>query len=245
MVSGRWGSEPDDGDDGRFRLSFTVGGLLAGEGRLVAAMVADDMDAGDDAHATAQPDPDGELGERAARVRQRAVDGNVLAIRTRAAGARTVSEVLKRLSALTGAELRHLAAPDSSADDCRALMWVAMCRYYAVVGQFAAEVLRDRYLMGMTTVGHDDYDRFIRSKAMWHPELEGLSPSTAAKLRSNLFKAMAEAGLLERHGADGRTLLPALLGPAVTAILAGRPESFRYFPMRTPMLPRTGADGDR
>ncbi|KFJ01334.1 DUF1819 family protein [Bifidobacterium stellenboschense] len=208
----------------RYRLSFTVGGLLAPQGRILAALFMADggFSAGSDA-------PESELGERVERVRQRAIDGNVLAIRTHAANVRMVREVLKRLSALTERELRYLAAAGTPMDDCRALMWLAMCRYYAIVGEFADEVLRDRYLMGMPTVTRGDYDRFILAKAMWHPELEELSPTTAGKLRSNVFKAMDEAGLVEKT--DG-TLLPSLLGAPLTAILECRPESFAYFPIR-------------
>lgn len=222
MAAGKWGMEPEDGDGGRFRLSFTVGGLLAAQGRAIARLVAADLDAHGDA-----PER-GVLGERVVRVRREAIDANVLAIRTQAANTRMVAEALKRLSALTAAELRHLAAPGTPMADCQALMWVAMCRYYAFVGRFATGVLRDRYLLGAATVTTGDYDRFVLDQAMWHPELGELSAATAAKLRSNLFKAMAEAELVERG--DG-TLLPSLLGRAVTAILDDRPESFLFFPM--------------
>lgn len=222
MVAGKWGMEPEDGDGGRYRLSFTVGGLLAQQGRAVARLAVADLDAHGDA-----PDH-GEVGERVVRIRREAIDANVLAVRTQAANTRVVAEVLRRLSALTAAELRHLAAPGTPMADRQALMWVAMCRYYAFVGRFATEVLRDHYLLGVATITRGDYDRFVLDQAMWHPELNGLSPATASKLRSNLFKAMAEAELVERG--DG-TLLPSLLGRAVTAILDDRPESFLFFPM--------------
>ncbi|MFC5222272.1 DUF1819 family protein [Bifidobacterium leontopitheci] len=209
--------------DQRYRLSFTVGGLLAPQGHSIATLIMQDSDLAEGIT------PATELGERAVHVRRQAIDENVLAIRTQAANSRMVSEVLKRLSALTGTELRHLADRDTPAADRQALMWVAMCRYYAIVGEFADEVLRDRYLLGQPTVTYEDYDRFMLAKAMWHPELETLSTATAAKLRSNLFKAMFEAGLVEK---DGNMLQPSLLSAAVTGILEDRPESFRYFPIR-------------
>ena len=108
-------------------------------------------------------------------------------------------------------------------------MWVAMCRYYALVGEFANEVLRERYLMGFSTLTKDDYDRFIQAQSMWHPELEELSALTAGKLRSNVFKAMNEAELWEK---ERDTLLPSLLSKSVTAILENTPESFRFIPTR-------------
>ncbi|WP_236036988.1 MULTISPECIES: DUF1819 family protein [Bifidobacterium] len=209
----------------RYRLSFTVGGLLAPQGRIVAALFVDDEDCADP-HVLAHDET--ELGERIARIRRRAIDENALTIRTQAANSRMVSEVIKRLSTLSGTELCHLASADTPAADRHALMWVAMCRYYALVGQFAHDVLRDRYLMGMPTVTYEDYDRFILAKAMWHPELETLSTTTAAKLRSNLFKAIHEAGLVDK---TDNTLQPALLGNTLTGILEHRPESFGFFPI--------------
>lgn len=239
-MAGTYGAEQPGG---RYRLSFTVGGLLVPQGRIIASMFVRDghLDAVNVAHVQTAANPDSagtagtalpdtvEIGERITAVRRRAVDDNVLAIRTQAAAARVVTEVCKRVSTLTAPEIRHLADDDTMTDDCKALMWVSMCRYYALVGEFATEVLRDRYLMGMSTVTYEDYDRFILAKAMWHPELEELSPSTANKLRSNVFKAMYEAGLVERNS---DTLLPSLLGGTLTGILGDRPESFLFFPVR-------------
>ncbi|NMM99672.1 hypothetical protein G1C96_0250 [Bifidobacterium sp. DSM 109958] len=219
MTNTSYGTEPRGNE--RYRLSFTVGGLLASQGHLVAGLFMADGECADAA-------PDDELGDRIAQVRRRAVDENVLAVRTQAANVRMVREAIKRLSALTMRELRHLADADTPPRDCQALMWVAMCRYYALVGEFANEVLRDRYLLGMSTVDHGDYDRFILAKAMWHTELEDVSRTTALKLRSNVFRAMAEGELVD--GVDN-TLLPSLLGRTVTGILEHRPESFLFFPM--------------
>lgn len=216
--------------NGRYRLSFTVGGLLVQQGRILAALfVRNKLGGNDDAKEVSSVSTVAEIGDRIIQIRHLALEGNVLFMRTQAANSRVVTEVCKRLSTLTETEIRHLADPDALAADCRALMWVAMCRYYALVGEFACEVLRDHYLLNAPMVTREDYDRFVRSKAAWHTELEELSPTTANKLRTNVFRAMVEAGLLEQ---DGRTLVPSLLGEAVTGMLESRPESFLYFPMR-------------
>ena len=224
--------DTEDSQNERYRLSFTVGGLLAEQGRIIAALFSGDRGE----HVNPDSDPanrttevEHEIGERITRIRKQAIEGNVLSIRTRSANSRVVSEVLKRLSALTETEIHYLADDDTPASDRQALMWVAMCRYYALVGEFANEVLRERYLMGFSTLNKDDYDRFIQAKSMWHPELEELSALTAGKLRSNVFKAMSEAELWEK---ESDTLLPSLLSKSVTAILENRPESFRFFPTR-------------
>lgn len=224
--------DTEDSQNERYRLSFTVGGLLAEQGRIIAALFSGDRGE----HVNPDSDPanrttevEHEIGERITRIRKQAIEENVFSIRTRSANSRVVSEVLKRLSALTETEIHYLADDDTPASDRQALMWVAMCRYYALVGEFANEVLRERYLMGFSTLTKDDYDRFIQAKSMWHPELEELSALTAGKLRSNVFKAMSEAELWEK---ESDTLLPSLLSKSVTAIFDNRPESFRFFPTR-------------
>ena len=229
-----YGCEAVDG--GRYRLSFTVGGLLAEQGRTVAGLMVGDtaVAAAVDTLPSADRDDDAFApAELLESVRRYAVAENVLQIRTRAAGVRIVNEVIKRLSALTMGELRCIADADMLQSDRRALMWVAMCRYYALVGEFAQEVLREHFLIGTPTITHDDYDHFMLGKAMWHPEIDDLSTSTSAKLRSNVFKAMAEAGVVNR---TDDTIVPSLLGREVTGILMGRPESFGFFPMREPIL---------
>ena len=219
-------------DSGRYRLSFTVGGLLAEQGRTMAGLMMGDtaVAAAGDTLPHADRDDDAFVpAEMLESVRRYAVAENVLQIRTHAAGVRIVSEVVKRLSALTMGELRCIADADTLQSDRRALMWVAMCRYYALVGEFAQEVLREHFLIGAPAITYDDYDHFMLGKAMWHPEIDDLSTSTSAKLRSNVFKAMVEAGLVNR---SDDTIIPSLLSREVTGILMRRPESFGFFPMR-------------
>lgn len=219
-------------DGGRYRLSFTVGGLLAEQGRTVAGLMVGDaaVAAAVDTLPSADRDDDAFApAELLESVRRYAVAENVLQIRTHAAGVRIVNEVIKRLSALTMGELRCIADADMLQSDRRALMWVAMCRYYALVGEFAQEVLREHFLIGTTTITYGDYEHFMLGKAMWHPEIDDLSTSTSAKLRSNVFMAMAEAGLVNR---TDDTIIPSLLSREVTGILMRRPESFGFFPMR-------------
>lgn len=221
----RWGVEREQ-QDARYRLSFTVGGLLMPQGVVYARCFVD---------AVPRPDaPNAQVGAAVASIRDGVVDENVLAIRTRSANMRVTSEVCKRLSALSYAELGFLASDDASPQDRRYLMWIAMCRYYLFVGEFAADVLRDRFLLG-ESISYADYDRFVLDRASWHPELESLSTATATKLRSNLFKAMREAELTVRdsHGAD--VPVPAVRGPTLAAVLEPHADSLRFLPSRDSM----------
>lgn len=127
-MAGSYGAEATQGK--RYRLSFTVGGLLASQGRALAEMYLNHLNhaGGGDAECSSQT----EVGKSIAAIRQQAVEENVLAIRTDSANRRVVAETTRRLSALTVGELAYLAGPDSSTSDREALMWIAMCRYYAM-----------------------------------------------------------------------------------------------------------------
>ena len=230
-----FGEEKLEGEH-RYRLSFTVGGLLAVQGRVLAGMYLEHLSvhsAADFSDSANQPDSGKEIGKDITCIRERAVEENVLAIRTVTAGKRIVAETTKRLSALTLEELAYLGSSDVSMSDREALMWIAMCRYYAIVGEFANEVLRKRYLVGNPHLDFEDYARFIANKATWHPELEIISEGTAKKLRSNVFKAMVEAHLLDKVNDSVLRFLPS---PSLTDILMKRQGSFGYLPMRESSL---------
>ena len=59
-------------------------------------------------------------------------------------------------------------------------------------------------------LSYEDFDSFVRGKALWHSELAELKESTLRKLRSNVFRMLNEAGLLS----DGGHLLQAVLSAA-------------------------------
>lgn len=218
----RWGAERER-QGARYRLSFTVGGLLMPQGVVCAR------------HFVAprpQPDsPDVQVGAAIASIRDEVVDANMLAIRTVSANRRVTAEVCKRLSALSYAELALLASDAVSSQDRRYLMWVAMCRYYLFVGEFAAGVLRERFLLG-EMISYADYDRFVLDRASWHPELQSISTATASKLRANVFKAMREAELTVQgpHGVD--TIVPAVPSPTLSAALKPDDASLLFLPSR-------------
>lgn len=194
--------------DGRYVLSFTTGGLLARESAIIAPLYAGIRDW--------------------AQVRDTAVEENLLQTRTRSTGIRRVRETVSRLSVLSNHELEILA--DLTAAERSHVMWAAACRRFELIGEFAEEVLRERFLTLAGTVSYEDYDSFYRAKAMWHAELDDVTDLTYKKLRQVLFRMMAEAGLLNAQC----VIEPALLSARVAECLTKcSPSDVRFFPMRT------------
>lgn len=189
----------------RYALSFTSGALLMREASIAAPIYRRENDW--------------------ARVRQLIEMDNLLQARTVATGRRLAREVAQRLSVLSDGELELVN--DATTSERGHLLWAAACRRYQLIGEFAEEVLRERFLLLTAKLDYDDFDGFIRSKALWHEEVANLKSSTLQRLRSNLFRMLVEAGLL---APDGR-IVPAVLSSRVSDVLSARtPSDVRFFP---------------
>lgn len=194
-------------DPQRYQLSFTAGALYL-QGAPIAA----------------------ELFLRLhdwAAVRDALRAQNLLQARTAATATRWSRELVQRLEELTEGEVALLV--DSTADELAQLMWAATCRRYALIGEFAEEVIRERFLLLQTDLSVEHFDDFVRGKALWHEELTELEDSTLRKLRSNLFRMLREAGLITKDG----VIVPTVLSPRVREEFSGRtPSDVRFFPTR-------------
>ncbi len=194
----------------RYALSFTSGGLLAREGEVVARVYLATRDW--------------------SATRAHVIEANLLQARTSSSSSRITREAIQRISVLSDSELELLV--QASHTELRHLMWAAACRRYEVIGDFAEEVLRERFLLMTPTLSIDDFERFLAGKSLWHPELDELKPSTSQKLRQNLFRMLHEAGL---RTPDGQ-IIPIVLSTRVADVLAGRtPSDLRFFPMTMPI----------
>ena len=178
----------------RYRLSFTTGGLFVQEAALVAALYLETEDW--------------------AKARAQARHDNLLQVRTAAAATRVSKEITARLEQLDDQELQALL--DLNLHDRASLLWVAACRRYSFIREFATEVLRENHLRLRRQLSFNDYESFYSSKALWHAELDQLAASTQHKLRQNLFRMLREADLLS----DKQLILPAMLSLELTTILA-------------------------
>jgi hypothetical protein len=189
----------------RYSLSFTTGALLAREASLLAPVYIEERDW--------------------ERVRDRAVEDNLLQARTYRTGVRLVRETVKRLSALTDDEVALLV--EVTASERGYLLWTAACRRYEIIGEFAEEVVRERFRLLAATLGYEDFDSFVRNKALWHDELSQIKDSTLQKLRSTVFQMLREAGLLSEEG----YIMRAVLSERVAAAFGARaPSDLRFFP---------------
>lgn len=189
----------------RYRLSFTTGGLFLLEAPLVAEryLILRDWE------------------QARAEVRE----DNLLQVRTAAASTRISKELVARLELLEPGELEFLV--DCNMRDRAWLLWVAACRRYTFIRDFAKEVLREHFLLMRRQLTAADYDAFVNSKALWHAELDSLALSTRRKLRQNLFRMLREAELVSEQ----LVIQPVVLPRALAQLLARRgPDQLLVFP---------------
>ncbi|UIJ35076.1 DUF1819 family protein [Allobranchiibius sp. GilTou73] len=191
----------------RYALSFTSGTLLAAQAAVVAPIYLQTRDW--------------------TATRAQAKEENVLQSRAARSNTRMLGALIPRLQLLNEAELQIVA--DGTSTERGHVMWVAACHLYSLIGEFAEEVLRERFLTLAGTLTYEEYDSFYRSKAMWHDELCDVTDHSYKKLRQVLFKMMVEAGLLTKQG----RIEPALLSSCVAECLNRHtPSDIRFFPTR-------------
>ena len=189
----------------RYRLSFTSGGLLVREAGIAAPLYLSLRDW--------------------TKVRSVIEGENALQARTVASGHRLARELVQRLAELTDDEIDLLVY--ATAVERGDLMWVAACRRYDLIGEFAEEVVRERFLLMTPTLLPADFDSFVRAKSLWHEELPELADSTLRKLRTNLFLMLREAGVATEAG----QIVRSVLSQRVAGVLAKRtPSDIRFFP---------------
>jgi len=189
----------------KYRMSFGTGGLFLNESVAIARLYQ-------------------ELGDWTA-VKKAAGAKGVIPFRKQSSVTRSVREIANRLEVLKADEIDLLCHGDYA--DQLSVLWLALCRGYRFIGEFAVELLSERFLSFRTHITYDDFDAFYAAKAEWEPELEAISTSTQEKLRQILFRLMREAGILNQ----GDHICRALLSPSFTALMAqSDPHELRYFP---------------
>ena len=190
----------------RYRVSFTTGGLFHRESVKLAELYLDLRDW--------------------KAVQERVIVENVHQARTLNTLKRVCREVISRIRTLGPDELNFLVA--ASHQEQAYLLWLATCRQYKFIADFAVEVLRERYITLRNDLTHEDFDSFFNRKSEWHAELDKITPATQSKLRQVLFKILREADLLTTHN----VIQAALLSPRLLElVIQSNQRDILYFPV--------------
>ncbi|CUH78068.1 hypothetical protein TRM7557_01711 [Tritonibacter multivorans] len=158
-----------------YKMSFSTGGLFLNESLEVARLHKDD-EAWEDTIL-------------------RAMEEGTTSLPKSASNRRSLREISNRLLTLTNEERAYLVE-EADRSEQQALLWIATCRAYRFVREFAVEVVRERYLSYQLDLPLESFDILFEAKAEWDEGLAGLSRSTRLKLRQIMFRMMREAGII-------------------------------------------------
>ena len=192
--------------DTKYSLSFTTGALLYHESVKLAELYFD-------------------LGAWPT-VRTQVLDQNLLQARTLSTAKKICREIISRLKLLTPDEMEILV--DGTTQEQGHMLWLAVCKRYRFIFDFATEVLREKFLHLDLELTYEDYDTFFNAKAQWHDDLARLTETMQTKIRQVVFKMLREADLLTRDN----TINPPMLTPRlVKAVCSGSQADIAVFPV--------------
>ncbi|MGO7450545.1 DUF1819 family protein [Rhizobium ruizarguesonis] len=193
-------------NDQHYKMSFVVGGLFLNESIDVVNLHKSSADW--------------------SQTRQMALGDSITSLPKAASRHRIIREIASRLSKLNDGELRFFGETRDRTDQ-QALLWLAVCREYRFVYEFAKEIVRERFLSLQTELPVEDFDTFLATKAEWNDGLAGISPMTRSKLRQVLFRIMREAGIISREN----KILATYISPQLYRIIAEHsPSDLELFP---------------
>lgn len=194
--------------DSKYSVSFTAAGLSLAESVTLAEVF---------------------LRQRTWReVKKIVKENNLLQSRTNSRTTRVLTELVPRLELLNEDQLELLV--DGAVSDKKYLLWFAVCKRYALVGEFAVEVLHEKYLSRIMKLTDLDYDAFYNRKVEWNADLEAISDLTRKKIRQVIFHMMRESDMLT----DDNAVLRPLFSQRFTALMKAADNNFyRYFPIES------------
>ena len=132
------------------------------------------------------------------------ISNNLLQSRTISRTKRIIQELVLRLSVSSEDQLTSLV--EGNLEEQRLLLWFVMCKYYSFIRDFSMEVLHERFMAMQRTLTEVDYYAFYLHKLDEHPELEEITESTRIKLRTQIFRMLREAGLINSENLIMRVL---------------------------------------
>jgi hypothetical protein len=166
-------------------------------------------------------------------VRDKVIAENLLQTRTLNTLKRVCREIISRLKTLRPNELEYLVA--NTPDEQACLLWLAVCRRYLFVADFAIEVLHERFITLKTDLPKEEFDTFFNRKAEWHSELDHITESTRRKLSQVLFKILRETGLIT---ADNQINAVSITPGVMELLESSDRREILYFPMTESDLTR-------
>ena len=159
------------------------------------------------------------------QISKKIADENLLQQSTRSSIQKVRSEILKRLKNLTDEELIYFE--NASDLEKKQILWLAICRTYKFIAEFAIEILREKFIVMDYKLDQDDYRIFFNRKAEWSEQIDYLTASTRNKLGQVMFRILREAEIISDENLINQNLLNEELK---NLIKNNNQQEFNFFP---------------
>ena len=162
-----------------------------------------------------------------AEAKDRVLTSNALQCRSAASSIRLERALRQRLQTLNHEQINLLA--QGTAEDRAAIAWLAACKHIPFVFEFATEILREKLVSHDPVLRNSDYEAYVESKALLHPEIDRLTATSKNKVRQVLLRMLVEAGLLETGKGLGIIQHPVVSPAVVSAVTSDNPDWLAAF----------------
>tara|TARA_Y100001968_G_C19388376_1_gene734149 strand:+ start:274 stop:957 length:684 start_codon:yes stop_codon:yes gene_type:complete len=110
---------------------------------------------------------------------------------------RVLREISLRLKSLSDHEQEFFLK--SNYVDQSILIWIAICRTYQFIGDFASMIILEKFNKYELKIMYSDFDFFYEEQLIFHEELIALKDSTRKKLKQILFRILKELNIISKN----------------------------------------------
>ena len=160
----------------KYRLSFVTGNAYINESNLILKKYLENKDWKETEKYT--------------------IENNILQTNTFSSAQRIFREISLRLKSLNHQEQEFFII--SNYADQSVLIWIAICRTYKFVGDFAYMIISEKFNSYQLEIDYSDFNYFFEKQQVFHVELRTLKDSTRKKLRQVIFRIMKDLNIISK-----------------------------------------------
>ena len=124
------------------------------------------------------------------------IENNILQTNTLSSTKRIFREISLRLKSLSHQEQEFFIR--SNYLDQSILIWIAICRTYKFIGDFASMIISEKFSSYQIELDYNDFNYFYEQQKVFYEELNSLKDSTRKKLRQVFFKIMKDLNIISK-----------------------------------------------
>ena len=161
------------------------------------------------------------------KVKDQAIDENILGYETQSSLKRVVHEHCVRLKELSDEELNFFI--DADLQDRTLLCWLSVCRTYPLVGDFTSQVIMEEFHNFREKLNTSSFEFFVEDEKTKYKELASISDVYISTMVRVLFHMLREVKILTDKN-DLQSVLPS--NSLLSLIESGKNDAHLFFPMR-------------